>query len=42
VIRGILIFLIGFGFLPSFPLLAQKAAAAPLTDTQKEGRRIFQ
>jgi mono/diheme cytochrome c family protein len=35
-------FLIGFGFfLPPIPLLAQKTAA-PLTDTQKEGRRIFQ
>jgi mono/diheme cytochrome c family protein len=42
VIRRVLIFLIGFGFLPAIPLRAQKAAAIPLTDTQKEGRRIFQ
>jgi len=41
VVRRVLIFLIGFGFLPAIPLSAQKAAA-PLTDTQKEGRRIFQ
>jgi mono/diheme cytochrome c family protein len=41
VIRAASIVLIGFCFLASVPLLAQKTAV-PLTDAQKEGRRIFQ
>ena len=41
-IRRVLIFLIGFALLPPISILAQKTAVAPLTDTQKEGRRIFQ
>ena len=36
--------LMGLGFLlaSSLPLLAQQSSGAALTDTQKEGRRIFQ
>ena len=36
--------LMGLGFLlaGSLPLLAQQSSGAALTDTQKEGRRIFQ
>ena len=43
-IRKHSMFLIGLGiFLAiSLPLRAQQSSAAPLTDTQKEGRRIFQ
>ncbi len=37
-------FLIGLGFFLaiSFPLRAQQTPGAPLTDAQKDGRRIFQ
>jgi mono/diheme cytochrome c family protein len=37
-------FLIGLGFFLaiSFPLRAQQSSGASLTDTQKDGRRIFQ
>jgi mono/diheme cytochrome c family protein len=44
VIRKISMVLIGVGvFLAiSLPLRAQKASGAPLTDNQKDGRRIFQ
>jgi mono/diheme cytochrome c family protein len=43
-IRKHLIFLIGLAlFLAiSLPLRAQQSSGAPLTDTQKDGRRIFQ
>jgi len=43
-IRKSSMFLVGLGFILviSLPLGAQQSAAAPLTDTQKEGRRIFQ
>jgi mono/diheme cytochrome c family protein len=37
-------FLIGLGFLlaVSLPLRAQQSSGSPLTDAQKDGRRIFQ
>jgi mono/diheme cytochrome c family protein len=37
-------FLIGLGFFVaiSLPLRAQQSSGAPLTETQKDGRRIFQ
>ena len=34
--------LLGFFISNSLPARAQKSAGAPLTDTQKDGRRIFQ
>jgi mono/diheme cytochrome c family protein len=40
--RSVWVFLIGSISLLPIPLRAQKAATVPLTDTQKEGRRIFQ
>ena len=40
--RSLGIFLIGSLSLLPLPLRAQKAAAAPLTEPQREGRRIFQ
>ena len=43
-IRKYTIFLIGLGFFLaiSLPVRAQQTPGAPLTDNQKEGRRIFQ
>ena len=43
-IRTSSIFLIGLGFFLaiSLPSSAQQSSGAPLTETQKEGRRIFQ
>jgi len=43
-IRKSSMFLIGLGFFlaVSLPLGAQQTSATPLTDAQKEGRRIFQ
>lgn len=43
-IRKSLMILIGLGFslAISLPLCAQQSSGTPLTDTQKEGRRIFQ
>jgi mono/diheme cytochrome c family protein len=43
-IRKFVVFLIGLGlFLAiSLPLRAQQSSSAPLTDAQKDGRRIFQ
>jgi mono/diheme cytochrome c family protein len=43
-IRKSSMFLIGLGFLLaiSLPLRAQQSSGSPLTDAQKDGRRIFQ
>ena len=43
-IRKSSMFLIGLGFFLaiSLPMRAQQSSSAPLTDAQKEGRRIFQ
>jgi mono/diheme cytochrome c family protein len=43
-IRGQWMFLAGLSFslATSLPLRAQQSSATPLTDTQKDGRRIFQ
>ncbi|MGA7794442.1 MAG: cytochrome c [Candidatus Acidiferrales bacterium] len=43
-IRKSSVFLIGLGFClaTSHPLRAQQSSGAPLTDAQKDGRRIFQ
>lgn len=43
-LRKSAIVLTGFGFFLgiSLPAIAQQVSPAPLTDTQKEGRRIFQ
>jgi mono/diheme cytochrome c family protein len=43
-IRKFVVFLIGLGFILaiSLPLRAQQSSGAPLTDMQKDGRRIFQ